>query len=671
MNNDMEINFSNLNYFNEFNKRKIFNKNKNKKAVIAMEYLISIMLSCVALVYLVKMFYSFFLNTPTNEKIAIDNAKSIKEFIEYFSSSDKFNTLNSCFNVFKISHLKNFQTATDGNVDNFFYVIDENSIKLVKYNNFQEFNEKLENGENVNYLFYKSLKFKKKDSGDQIILNLFKDETEEKEEILNLLVETVTLGIYGLSGSKFLEIDKSKKIKYLVLVPYIGSQSVVDYGKKLVVDDFSKNVWDTYLIDNNNKMEKIGGDRIAFNVLEKFLFIPAVKKSSVFVEGMLCSNSILVDNDLNSFFLKRDPVTHQFINIDKVDYVNRKVRVLFLDSNDNEVSIYSWIGNKPKCETNKCFGDLQNIRDFKDFIKKSENILKTESDIFDIKIEIIDLTNEEIQENIENNIKVDFKDVFVEDVDENGNFQNLLCLEKNKKDVKSIKTYSNMNSQEFNGREDSVSNMFYINNNRIIFYNGKKSGKFKCNGVIQGKELNYIKTFYCDSRYKVACYDSNNFIKNGESEDQKQCSVDEKYLNKYFFSFDFNESTDVFCEKINNRNYFYLDPKTFSIIKNTSDVNYLISKHEIIDEEVEDNYYYYFNEYWLRKKVSDGKIKVYLGGKEIQEVVEYQEKYDDSLVTWIKINDSQIMGGSNKVYDILLSSTQVNNIEYLKEGGNN
>jgi len=97
------LDISSLNFINYSVKTK-----NNKKGFMALESLTGIIISAIAFVFVVGLFYNTLLMmNPTNEKIVKGNVESIVEYVDY--SSKQFSNNGNCFNLLKLTNLENFQ----------------------------------------------------------------------------------------------------------------------------------------------------------------------------------------------------------------------------------------------------------------------------------------------------------------------------------------------------------------------------------------------------------------------------------------------------------------------------------------------------------------------------------------------------------------------------------
>ena len=121
---------------------KIYN-NFNKKAKVETSSLLLqvffMTLGIIVLITFIKIIFLFLnLDSNTNDKISEQNANSITEFTEYFSTG-KYDTVTECYSTLKLDSIENFQSYDDKNKDNFFLVLTPKSIYRINLNKKEKF----------------------------------------------------------------------------------------------------------------------------------------------------------------------------------------------------------------------------------------------------------------------------------------------------------------------------------------------------------------------------------------------------------------------------------------------------------------------------------------------------------------------------------------------------
>ena len=111
-----------------------FSNRKSKKGLMSLEALVGILLSVAAMLALITLFVSLFLNTPTNLEIAKDNARSIIDFVEF--SKENYGHKEECYTLLKLKNLDNYQIEEEDG--NYFHVVDRRGVHILKIEVFDE-----------------------------------------------------------------------------------------------------------------------------------------------------------------------------------------------------------------------------------------------------------------------------------------------------------------------------------------------------------------------------------------------------------------------------------------------------------------------------------------------------------------------------------------------------
>ena len=113
-----------------------------RKGILALDALIGTILSVIALFFIFQVFVSAFLQTPSNLKIAEGNAKSIVEFVNFNLNKDlDYNNFENCFSVLKLNFLENYQYKEDNQKNNYFYILNNKGVHIVKKSDIPEDND--------------------------------------------------------------------------------------------------------------------------------------------------------------------------------------------------------------------------------------------------------------------------------------------------------------------------------------------------------------------------------------------------------------------------------------------------------------------------------------------------------------------------------------------------
>lgn len=207
-------------------KELIFN-GKSKKGLFALETLVATILSVIALISLFQIFSSVFLQTPTNLKIAQDNAKSIAEFIEY---SNKRYINQDCYTLLKLRNIENYQFLDS---ENYFHIITNKGIKIFDKKNLDKIYED-KNYINNNRYFRNievNIQYDNTDKGLPISLELFGFNLGESDKNLNLLD-----GDFLLLQPVF-----KKNLAGFEIDIFEDNQNIL-YGKTFFENDFEDNL---------------------------------------------------------------------------------------------------------------------------------------------------------------------------------------------------------------------------------------------------------------------------------------------------------------------------------------------------------------------------------------------------------------------------------------------
>ncbi|MCA9495424.1 MAG: hypothetical protein KC589_00640, partial [Nanoarchaeota archaeon] len=279
-------------------KRNCSNK-YNSKGVMALEALLGTILSVVALVMIFYVFSNAFLQTNDNHKIAEQNAKSMKEFIDYFSQGE-FKDYSNCYGMLKLENLENFQGPDKDNV--YKYIIKKDGIYLINKNIINA----IDGGSKKN----------------KYIIDLKKPQVKFENEIEIYLDETDSGSIFSAygSGSYDEKIKLSKKLNYVILEPDYGffDKSSVGYNQNKYIityfKDVARNEYDINSVVEDNMYGELGGRYLAYNNNRNILFIVNEEISETLLFYDLCSLKQLNENTRHFFYEKRNGRNLDYIN---------------------------------------------------------------------------------------------------------------------------------------------------------------------------------------------------------------------------------------------------------------------------------------------------------------------------------------------------------------------
>ena len=288
-----------------------FNFKNNKKGSISLslETLIRLMLSGLILIVLLGIFLSIInLDRLDNKNIAIQNAKSIGEFIEYSLENPN---LNNCYFMLRLYNLENFQSNDKDNM--FVYILTRDGV----------FVEPLSFSRNLNQR-----------------LNLRKPIFTFDKNI-NIISDDTSNGVFGFFSDS--QINLGGDISYILFRP--------DYN------DFKSD-----LIDNQNNLESIylNNQGISKEISGNYLVVHRFgSQSNIFVTNGLFSNNYIKNNlcvieQISSQARIRNLMSG---NGENIDYINYKVSWNLVNSNgENSKFNFKWEGKA------KCFKDDEEMK---------------------------------------------------------------------------------------------------------------------------------------------------------------------------------------------------------------------------------------------------------------------------------------------------------------------
>ena len=190
---------------------------ENKKAFMALDALIGTMLSVIALFFLLQLMYMFFFqDNDSNLKIAKNDAESIVDFVNTYSSSPEQNlnpyaNYDNCFYILKLQNLENFQLQTKTE-KTYSYIINKAGVYIVDNENTKQFelNYDLDKVSTAGCnLFNKNMCFNNE-------VSMKKDETSSGSFAK---VDIFFIFSIGESGKFTIDNDLEKSFIYLTTIP--------------------------------------------------------------------------------------------------------------------------------------------------------------------------------------------------------------------------------------------------------------------------------------------------------------------------------------------------------------------------------------------------------------------------------------------------------------------
>ncbi len=486
--------------------------NSQKKGFLALESLISIIISVMALFVILQVFVQF-LPSDSNKDIAERNAKEILNFIEF--SEENYGDFTNCFTLLKISNLENFQYLEDGGSKNFFYVINVFGIKIFSMEFFEEFQENPSlflNG-NPNYKF---------ENVDYRI-----DETEQGS----------FFNIYG-SGGFDQSLDLTAGAFSLVLLPKNGVAK-------------NKKIYDIFYV-KFNKLEKVdeneNGNYLVYKPETNQLFLSGGEISDILVKNAMCSYQKLIKNLWNNYYSE---------NPNEISYTNNKIYLEYYNNEGEKYDISFIWDFGPKCLDKDVQVACDNL--FEGMTHNSVNKLSYEYfyeyvETYFLGIMNTNFDNAEMRIKWEKNSiddiknkkqKIYFGDIFIKS---SVDFSKLTDTEKKDNNVYDISGW--IFNKNINGCSKKDCNNIKYENAEVYFYvNGAKSNpNSRSNTLVTSGPLEFYSF-------------RDNFLTKENSQDVKI------YFNGEEFSEKIGNLEIVSADKFKWNGYFDSDDKNVYLLK--------------------------------------------------------------------------------------------------------
>ncbi len=342
--------------------RRRFSCRRDRNGLMALEALLAILLSVAALVSLLFIFINIFLGgQPTNLEIAKDNARSIADFIDYYSikSSSYYSDMTNCFGILKLFNLENFQIKEKSDGENYFYVITTDSVYILKLEDYPKFVE----GKSPSKFSVDRVTFYK---GSQVSLR--KDATDEGS-LFSVDIDITGTGFFGTRFGDYGSLSiKELDEDLIVLIPDFNNQNHLLSG---VFEDRGLEMQRTgYLV-----LSKEGIDE------GNTLFVNKNSVSEMLIKNNLCSRKIFSERRLSEFY--SDPS-----NFENIDYFNNE---LFFscssDSQDSEYFELRWMnsGICTSSESKYCNEFRGDNKDYRSFVRAGINLCEEQEGKFKLK----------------------------------------------------------------------------------------------------------------------------------------------------------------------------------------------------------------------------------------------------------------------------------------------
>lgn len=505
-----------------FNIKSFKYNNCNKKGLMALDFLIGIILSTLALFALIAFFGDKFFVMPENEKIAQDNMNSIMDFFDIIDEKYSGNYKN-CFANFKLTNLENFQFSENNLDDNYFYLLsienNQSYIYIFKLNRYENLLEEFDN---------KNFDLSNWEYKEKIDINNFLFDETDGGSIIGYLIDEFNPVpffdyIYSLGqADKKLKLVNNK-VKYFILVPKLldNSNFVSSKGKKLFFEEYSQNILKPVIILNDGDKEEYEPRKLVYRPRDKSIFIPNSDLTNLLIDTDLCSNEDVLNLHTLSFYNKKE--NGKFSNIDKFDFMNNEILIDVNVESPKCSQRFSW-KRKPICKENNkeidcnlIFSNLSKNIDFENFFNLVSNYYINNNECYGIdnklkfKLDPKSLNYDYLSNNLYN---IKFKEVFDLYADENGNSININLLDDKEKDkyVFDFAAWGGGDNYEFNGPEEEFSNLVAFVNNKIYFY---LSGD-ETNAKYYSFRQNLLKKIYNEDIEENDLYFNGKKVNNGE-----------------------------------------------------------------------------------------------------------------------------------------------------------
>ncbi|NQZ85861.1 MAG: hypothetical protein HRU03_09140, partial [Nanoarchaeales archaeon] len=360
---------------------KIYN-NFNKKAKVETSSLLLqvffMTLGIIVLITFIKIIFLFLnLDSNTNDKISEQNANSITEFTEYFSTG-KYDTVTECYSTLKLDSIENFQSYDDKNKDNFFLVLTPKSIYRINLNKKEKFllTQDLSLGKKISE-FEKEITLKKDVTDHGNLISIYGSGSYDNfitlKDLENNFYILEPIFQEGLVDKVIGEVKNKFKIQIIETV----TETIGATGPGRFTQDFYHNV-----------TKEIEGGKMVYDKNKNILFFTKGDVSNIIVSQNLCAYKHFLSIDRDKGYKK---------NLGRnIDYINNEIFFkIFLDDVEHTDS-FRWL-NGPICESenktvscNKLFGNNIQEYTYLEFIDtfKQYSIDKFKNDITDMKRKI-------------------------------------------------------------------------------------------------------------------------------------------------------------------------------------------------------------------------------------------------------------------------------------------
>lgn len=255
--------------------------NFTKKAEMSLEALLGIILSIMGMVVLITIFSNILFTSQPNQIVSQNTVDSFHDYVS-FSQQSTYQNIGSCFTIFKIEQLTNYQR--DENEDkNYFFVITSEYVGQVKFKHLNKF----QNLEDDAYQYIEQRQYFSQP------LEIKIDKTQEESQF----IQGLTFGIGGNSDVELVFEEKSPEL--LLLLPTFDNQKKFEVIIPELLETRSIQGKDTYTIQEDDFLNSY----LAFSPSSNFLFAPKNKMSHFYVQQNLCLKKKRIADYISSITL--------------------------------------------------------------------------------------------------------------------------------------------------------------------------------------------------------------------------------------------------------------------------------------------------------------------------------------------------------------------------------
>lgn len=330
---------------------------KNKKAIMALDALIGTVLSVIALFFLLQLMYIFFFqdNDP-NLKIAKNDAQSIVDFVNTYSSDNKNNPYfdnENCFFILKLQNLENFQVQKDAK-KTYSYVITSNGVLILDNENVKNFEENYQLTPSMikkEYKFDKSIQIRKdetpKDAFAKVTIFFIFDIGTSNDLKLSDSWTDVSQYIYLKQKENIIGKSFNNNNILNIFIPEKGYiNNAENFVKDGVIGGYPKN----FKLQNGNYLVFSRN----YHGPQNLLFATNTEVSEIYIKNNLCSNKFINDKNRKKNMNKEE-------NLLNIDYISKRVIFSCVPEGQSEIKLVWENGYKCEDKNSDCIIFLSQI----------------------------------------------------------------------------------------------------------------------------------------------------------------------------------------------------------------------------------------------------------------------------------------------------------------------